>query len=126
MKAAERRRNLKEALISAAEQTLATEGLGAVRARNLADQVGCAVGAIYNVVADLDELILLVNSRTIADLERIFTATVGQDHAPDGPDQAVQWLVKLSIAYTDFAAANTPRWRALFEHRLGPGRAVPE
>jgi Tetracyclin repressor-like, C-terminal domain len=30
------------------------------------------------------------------------------------------------LAYLDFAATNTPRWRALFDHRLPPGREVPD
>ncbi|HKG01011.1 MAG TPA: TetR/AcrR family transcriptional regulator, partial [Xanthobacteraceae bacterium] len=66
MKPAQRRESLKQALVGAAERMIATQGLSGLRARALADTVGCAVGAIYNVVADLDELILLVNSRTIA------------------------------------------------------------
>jgi AcrR family transcriptional regulator len=126
MKAAERRKNLKTALIVAAEQVLAADGLGALRARSLAETVGCAVGAIYNVVADLDELILLVNSRTIADLERVLTETTGpEDRIPASPDEAVKSLVRLAIAYTNFAAANTQRYRALFEHRLAPGGTMP-
>src|SRR6266851_4501897 len=55
METAERRRNLKESLIVAAEQEIAAHGLAGLRARTLADRIGCAVGAIYNVVADLDE-----------------------------------------------------------------------
>lgn len=126
MKAAERRKNLKEALITSAEQRLAAEGLSGLRARSLADEVGCAVGAIYNVVADMDELILLVNSRTIAALERVLAETTGpEDRAPETPDKAVKSLVRLAIAYTNFAAANTQRYRALFEHRLAPGGTVP-
>src|SRR3954465_15078963 len=126
MKAAERRQNLKDALIVAPEQAVAAGGLGALRARLLADKVGCAVGAIYNVVADLDELTLLVNSRTIAALEHVLTETSGpEDRAPDSPDQALKSLVQLAIASTNFAAANTQRYRALFEHRLAPGGTLP-
>ena len=53
---AERRQRLKNALISAAERTMATHGLRGLKARALAYKVGCAVGAIYNVVTDLDDL----------------------------------------------------------------------
>lgn len=126
MRAAERRKNLREALILAAERMLAAEGVGSLRARSLADTAGCAVGAIYNVVADLDELVLLVNSRTIADLERVLTETTGpENRAPGSADEAVKSLVRLAIAYTNFAAANTQRYRALFEHRLTAGGTVP-
>jgi AcrR family transcriptional regulator len=126
MKTAERRQNLKASLISVAERTIAAHGLGAVRARALADKAGCAVGAIYNVVADLDELVLLVNSRTFAALERAFTAAGEAKQTPRTSDQAIERLVRLSMVYTDFAATNTQRWRALFEHRLSQDHRVPD
>ena len=125
MKATQRRQNLREALIAAAEQSIAAQGLGSLRARALADEVGCAVGAIYNVVADLDELILLVNSRTFAAIEEALAAASNRVAITD-PPAAIVRLVRLSMVYTDFAAANTQRWRALFEHRLPAGRVVPE
>jgi hypothetical protein len=31
----------------------------------------------------------------------------------------------MALAYLDFAAAHTPRWRTLFEHRMPAGREVP-
>jgi AcrR family transcriptional regulator len=126
MKTAERRQNLKESLISAAERAIEAQGLGGLRARALADEVGCAVGAIYNVVADLDELILLVNSRTFAALEHAIAAAGKNREAPQTPEQAIERLVRLSVVYIDFAAANTYRWRALFEHRLPAGVSVPQ
>ena len=73
-KAELRRDQLRQALISASERTVETAGLQGLRARALADEVGCSVGAIYNAVDDLDELILLVNTRTLATLERDLTA----------------------------------------------------
>jgi AcrR family transcriptional regulator len=125
MKTAERRENLKERLIAAAERQIAANGLTGLRARALAYRVGCAVGAIYNVVADLDELILFVNSRTIAELERAVGADSAGQKAPQNADEAIARLVQLSIVYTDFAATHTQRWRALFEHRLPEGRPLP-
>ena len=70
----ERRQRLKEALISAAERAVETHGLGGLTARGLASEVGCAVGAIYNVVTDLDDLVIEVNSRTLAALDRKLAA----------------------------------------------------
>src|SRR6478672_11581799 len=74
MNTATRREHLRDALIDAAARTIAKDGLSGLKARALADEVGCAVGAIYNVVADLDELVLLVNARTLAELESIMSA----------------------------------------------------
>jgi AcrR family transcriptional regulator len=123
-KAAERRDKLRDALIDAAEQTIATDGLRALRARDLAAQVGCAVGAIYNAVADLDELIYAVNARTLAALEQTFTAAGDAGTVPSA-DSAIAQFVRLALAYTDFAAANRPRWHALFGHQPPAGREVP-
>jgi AcrR family transcriptional regulator len=130
-----RRENLKDSLIAAAERTIVSQGLRALRARALADEVGCALGAIYNVFADLDGLVLAVNSRTLAALERdlVAAARAGGGAAADnagragqGRDQAIARLVGLGAAYLDFAAANTMRWRAVFDHHMPDGRPIPE
>jgi AcrR family transcriptional regulator len=128
MKTAERKQNLKMALIAAAERAVAARGLAGLRARSLAAEAGCAVGAIYNVVADLADLALAVNSRTHAALEEELTAVAGVDPAKTAveADRAVGRLIQLAVAYLDFAAANTLRWRALFEHRLPEGKPMPD
>jgi AcrR family transcriptional regulator len=123
MDTATRREQLKEALTAAAARTIAEQGLAGLKARALADEAGCAVGAIYNVVADLDELILHANARTLAELEKALTAatTSGQ-----GPDWAIQQLVKLALAYLEFAASHRRQWQALFDHRLARGANPPD
>lgn len=123
---ARRRDRLREALVAAAEDTIAKGGLGELRARDLAEKAGCAVGAIYNTVEDLDQLALLVNVRTLAALEHELTAAdTGEGDDADTVDSAIAQLVQLAHAYLAFATANGPRWRALFDHRM-PGREVPE
>ena len=122
-KAVARRRKLRDALIHAAERTIAKEGLRGMRARELAYKVGCAVGAIYNVFTDLDDLIFAVNALTLEQLEK--TLTVAGEKGADPQADAIRTLTHLALAYTDYAAANRPRWRALFDHRLAEGREVP-
>ena len=122
-KAVARRRKLRDALITAAERTIAAEGLRGLKARELAYKVGCAVGAIYNVVTDLDDLIFAVNALTLEQLEK--TLTIAGRPQTDPKADAVKTLIHLGLAYTDYAAAHTPRWRALFDHRLPAGREVP-
>ena len=121
----QRRARLRDALVTAAEQAIAQQGLGSLRARALAEEVGCAVGAIYNVVADLDDLVLLVNARTLAALESDLSAADRVAEPTEGPNAAIERLVRMALAYLDFAAAQTPRWRTLFEHRMPAGREVP-
>jgi AcrR family transcriptional regulator len=125
-KAGARRRQLREQLIEAAERTIAGGGLRGLKARELAEEVGCAVGAIYNVVADLDDLIYAVNARTLAMLETALTEAGAAGAAEGGIDGALDRLVRLALAYMEFAAAHTPRWRAMFDHQPPPGREIPD
>jgi AcrR family transcriptional regulator len=123
METAKRREQLKAALVAAAEWEISTGGLRGLKARQLAYKVGCAVGAIYNVVSDLDDLILLVNARTLEEIEHKLVAIAGPAH---DTDEATAQLVRLALVYLDFAAEHTQRWRALFDHRLPEGRDLPD
>ena len=121
----ERYATLREQLIDAAERTIANKGLAALKARELAREVGCAVGTIYNVFAHVDELVLCVGMRTLTMLE----AALGADRAPDphqSPEEPIEYLVRLALAYLEFAATHTIRWRVLFEHRMSEDRPLPE
>jgi len=118
-----RRRKLRDALIQAAEGTIEKEGLRGMKARDLATTVGCAVGAIYNVFTDLDDLIFAVNALTLEQLEN--KLTVANATSADPQANAVRSLTHLALAYTNYAAANPRRWRALFDHRLAEDQAVP-
>lgn len=127
MKTAERRQNLKDTLIALADRSIEQQGLAGIKARDLAAQAGCSVGAIYNVVADLDDLILTVNQRTLAEMEAELAGAAGL--AMDGPtnaQQAIAHLVRLALGYLHFAATRTLRWRALFDHRMPEGKDLPD
>lgn len=124
MDTATRREQLKNALIDAAGWAIAQHGLSGLKARALAEEAGCAVGAIYNVVADLDELVLLANARTLAALEKAIQAAGATPGS--GPDWAIGELNRLAQAYLAFATSHPRQWRALFEHRLASGQNTPE
>ena len=120
-KALERREKLRKSLILAAERSISTGGLAALKTRELAREIGCANGAVYNLVEDMDELILRVGSRTLARLDAALSAAESE-----GPASPAETLVRIAVAYCDFAAENLELWRALFEHRMAPGKPVPE
>lgn len=120
-KALERRAKLREALIEAAERAMAAKGLAGLKTRDLAEEIGIAIGGIYNLVEDVDELILRVGSRTLARLDA--SLSLAEISGPAAPRET---LVRIAVAYCDFAAENLELWRALFEHRMQPGKAVPE
>jgi AcrR family transcriptional regulator len=120
-KALERRAKLREALIEAAERAIAAKGLAGLRTRDLADEIGIANGGVYNLVEDLDELILRVGSRTLARLDASLSLA-----EISGPATPREMLVRIAVAYCDFASDNLELWRALFEHRMQPGKEVPD
>jgi AcrR family transcriptional regulator len=112
---------LKDLMISAAEDILEAEGLKGLQARAIAAKVGCAVGSLYNVFGDIDELILIANSRTLMHLGKLLSEA--RDRAKSvGPEDQ---LLALAYGYLDFAATHTRRWKAVFEHVLAEEKAVP-
>jgi AcrR family transcriptional regulator len=120
-KTLEKREKLRQSLILAAEQSIAAGGLAGLKTRDLARKIGVANGAVYNLVADMDELILRVGSRTLDGLDAALTAA--ESKGPAAPDEI---LVRIALAYCDFAAGNLELWRALFEHRMERGKPIPE
>lgn len=127
MKTADRRQELREKLLDAAERTITRRGLAALRARDLAKEVGCALGAIYNVYPDLDALIFEVNARTLTAVERHFgklAVEIGRSGVKSR-SAALDSFGRLARGYLEFAIKNRLRWRALFDHRMEEGHKVP-
>lgn len=114
---ADRREALREALIDAAERRIAAGGATGLRARDLATDVGCALGAIYLVFADLDAIVGAVMLRTLSRLEAQAAAIASgqRDHEPTR-QEAIDSLRSLARLYFGFARDNRHLWRALFEH----------
>lgn len=120
LETAERRSRQRDDLILAAERAIAAKGLTGLKSRDLAREIGCANGAVYNLVRDMDELVLLVGSQTLA---RLDAALVKVATAATSPTDA---LANIAVAYCDFAAGNPELWRTLFEHRMPPGKETPD
>ena len=120
-KVAVRREILRKSLIDIATQRISRDGLRALRARDLAGDAGCAVGAIYNVFGNLNDLVLTVNADTFQALGRDVAASLSKaDQTP------VQQLIVMSQAYHQFAAQNYFLWRALFDLESPKGEAAPD
>ena len=126
MNASDRRARLREDLIEATERRIADAGLDGLKARDLARDVGCALGAIYNVFPDLDALIIAVNGRTLALLEAHLDQGVEGTEADGAAEHAVDDLAGLAQTYLTFALEHRRRWQALFQHRLAEGAELPD
>jgi AcrR family transcriptional regulator len=121
IKILERRAKQLEALTAAAEKAIAAKGLSGLKSRELAAKIGIANGAVFNLVNDMDELVLRVGSRTLARLDAALSAAES-----GGAPSPAEKLVRIALAYCDFAADNLELWRALFEHRMAPEKPIPE
>jgi AcrR family transcriptional regulator len=102
---------LRDRLTTLAEMRIATDGIAALRARDLSREAGCALGAIYSVFGDLGDVVLAVNARTFDRLARVLGAT---DPIPTDPDGSRACLAAMAVSYHAFARDNRHLWRALF------------
>lgn len=116
----EKKADLKARLIAAGTELIAEQGLKGLRARDIAERAGAALGGLYTVFDDLDGLVLHVNSDTLKRLETALNAAL-----PPSGDLEESFL-SLSLAYLRFALAERNLWSALFEHRMPEGVAVPD
>jgi AcrR family transcriptional regulator len=114
-----KREDLRARLIDAARNRIAENGLANLRARDVTQDAGCALGGLYTAFSDLDELVLHVNSVTLAMLEDDLVAELAGE-----PDPAKQLRI-LAHGYMKFALGHRNLWTALFEHRLPDGVEAP-
>lgn len=115
---ADRHAALRDRLVQLAEAQMAAGGIKSLRARDLARQAGCALGAIYTVFGDLGDIVLAVNVRTFA---RLGTAI----RAAEQPPEPAARLAAMAAAYHAFARDNRHLWRALFDLERPPGDRPP-
>ncbi len=112
------RDSLREKLIAVAEALVVQGGTAALTARALAVHIGYSVGHVYNLVPDLDTLILIVNGRT---LDRLLGTLKDAMRRRKGEAR----LQALAQAYLDFCAHHSNLWGLVLGHRLTPGHKLP-
>ncbi|MBX9457039.1 MAG: WHG domain-containing protein [Rhizobium sp.] len=115
-----KREDLKARLIEAARIRIAESGLASLRARDVTQDAGCALGGLYTAFRDLDELVLHVNSATLAMLEGELVRELAGEADP------ARQLRILAHGYLNFALGQRNLWAALFEHKLPEGAEVPD
>lgn len=114
------RDELKAMAIAAATEIVREQGLRSLTARGVAGRIGYSVGTLYNVFRDLDDLVVHLNGET---LERLRAALPQGPESGESPRGVVE---ALALAYIAFAFQERELWSALFEHRLPPGRDLPD
>ena len=113
------RAELKETLLQITIEKIEQSGVHSVRARDLAKDAGCAVGTIYNLVGDLDNLILLASARTLEEFQEF--ALKQTSEAVEKGFSNIEILECMAAFYVDFAIAHKKRWQACFELNYAEG-----
>lgn len=113
------RDELSELVLAGARRIAEREGLAGLTARALAREIGYSPGTLYNLFADLDDIVLQLNGQTLDELHAVLR------RAPTGPDPETA-LLELGRAYIGFIRAHPRLWSVLFEHNPPAGRELPE
>jgi len=101
---------IREMALAAAKRIVAKQGYGALSTRKVAAAIGYAVGSLYLVVRNLDDLIMQVNGSTLDDLYQGLQAASARDKNPETS------LLRLANEYIEFAFTNRSLWSLVFEH----------
>ncbi len=109
---------LREHILKAATELIATTGLSGLSAREVARRIGYSPGTIYNVFVNLDDLILTIEARMLDELSRAL------DALPVNTDPRAH-LLQLAHVYLNFTHRSPLLWNLLFEHHLPPGFDIP-
>jgi AcrR family transcriptional regulator len=112
------RPELREMALSAAADIVAEAGLRALSTRRIATAIGYSAGTLYQLFADLDDLIVHLNVRTLDG----FYAALSDVDLTGAPERI---LVELATRYIAYVTARPLLWDAVVDHRFADGRAAP-
>lgn len=107
-------------LLAVAVDRVEKFGLEQLRARDVTNDAGCALGTLYKCYDDLDDLIIHVNSKTFGLMKKVL------GNAGSGISDPADALKALALAYLDFATQNKNLWSAVFKHRMHESETTPE
>ncbi|HEX5957388.1 MAG TPA: TetR/AcrR family transcriptional regulator [Hyphomicrobiaceae bacterium] len=115
---------LRALVLDAAQEIIETQGLSGLSARESARRIGYSPGTIYNIFANLDDVVLNVEARVLDALdERLGEAQ--QAAGNDATENAADRLVRIARAYLSFAQEKPRLWNLLLEHHMPPGAELP-
>ncbi len=109
---------LRELIIQAATELIEQAGLKGLSAREIARKIGYSPGTLYNVFADIDDLVLTIEYRL---LERLSLRLAEVPHSGD----PTQHLCDLAETYFAFTQERPRLWNLLFEHYMPNDWKVP-
>jgi len=114
---------MNERVLDIAQTLLNEGGAGNLKARSIAEKAGIAVGSIYNLFGDLDQVHGFVNMRLLDALASA-GGTAVRDLKEMGVSDTRLKLLALSKAYLAFVQQHAASWSAMLS--FNPRRMSPE
>ncbi|MBF0380190.1 MAG: TetR/AcrR family transcriptional regulator [Magnetococcales bacterium] len=114
------RDELSDLILDEAQKIIEDKGVAALTARSIASAIGYSPGTLYNLYANIDEIILHLNRRTMDDLQQKLSDAVHKSSSGRAK------LDKLITTYLKYNKNSRQRWNLLFEHRLPPDQTLPK
>ena len=112
---------LRVLILDAAQQIIEAQGLGGLSAREIARRIGYSPGTIYNIFANLDDVVLNVEGRVLEALDaRLSDIQEGEDAVG-----AEGRLIRIAQGYLAFTLERPRLWNLLFEHHMPAGTELP-
>lgn len=110
---------LRELILTAAEDIIETGGLTELSAREIARRIEYSPGTLYNMFENLGDLVLHVEARVLTRLDQRL------EEATDGlrGEEAIR---KYANAYLEFSHERPRLWNLLFEHHMPVGSPMPD
>lgn len=110
---------LADLVIETTGELVDAHGAAGVTARLIARRIGYTPGTLYTHFANLEDILLHVNARSLEQLRRVCEAATSDTRQP------VAALLEMGYAYLAFAESHPHRFELLFKQQLPPGERVP-
>lgn len=118
------REELRPKIVAAALDLLESQGFWGLKARSVAQIVGCSVGTLYNLFGSMNGLILQANAATLTEMRETLQRADANWHGD--PADIHGRLMGLAGAYLRFYQAHEKRWAAVFEFSRDGDDHIPD
>ncbi len=114
------REQLKALAIKTTQEFITEHGVAALSARKITGKMGYTIGTLYQVFADVDDLLLHVNAETLDGLR----AHIETQRAAS-PQQGALRLRQLASLYVEYTNQHPQLWQALLHYRWAEDKQPP-
>jgi AcrR family transcriptional regulator len=108
-----------ETILKVASGLADADGLRGVGVRAIAAKLQISPGTLYNVIGDIDDIILRVNEQSLIGLRDALRNAAAAERDP------MTNVLAAAKAYVDFVRANPRRWSMLIEYSLATDKELP-